>query len=230
MRFAIILSAGGSAFFAAYDILVKTKRYSKDDFIVIVDRTCAAEKEAFNRGIYFERINYDTKDNFSKKVVSLLIKKNVLISLMLYSKLISGHLFSAIPTLNVHPALLPSFKGLNPVGQALDFGVKFMGASLHITTEKMDEGAIVGQVVSPINFGATKEQLDRVSFLQKAYLIIMMLDCTERNLVQFNNSNGVSWTGDIKFNYSSNPCIQSRDLSELFDAYQEFEGMKGTIQ
>lgn len=69
MRFAIICSAGGSAFFAAFDMLVKANRYSKEDFLLVTDRACGAEEEAINRGIGYQRIVFDTKINFQKMLL-----------------------------------------------------------------------------------------------------------------------------------------------------------------
>jgi phosphoribosylglycinamide formyltransferase-1 len=231
MKFAVICSAGGSAFFAAFDMLAKTNRYSKDNFILITDRACGAEQAAIVRGMDYQRINFESKEQFSKNVADLLVKEKVSIVLMLYSRLITSDLFLTFPTLNIHPALLPAFKGINAVNQALDSGVKFIGATLHVTTEKMDDGAIVAQVVSPIKIRATKEQLNQLSFLQKTYLILMMLDCIRQNFVQLSlDGLMLNWIKETKFTSSANPCIQSKDLIDMFDAYQKSVEMGNAIQ
>ena len=61
--------------------------------------------------------------------------------------------------LNIHPSLLPSFKGLDPHGRALRAGVKFAGATVHFVTPEMDSGPIVAQAVVPVAEDDTAETL-----------------------------------------------------------------------
>lgn len=231
MKFAVICSAGGGAFFAAFDMLVKANRYSKNDFIVITDRFCNAEQEAKLRGVEHQRIVFESKEQFSIAVANLLTKKEVSIVLMLYSRLISSDLFLAFPTLNIHPALLPAFKGINAIGQAIDSRVKFIGATLHVATEKIDDGAIVTQVVSPIRFNASRNQLDKVSFLQKTYLILTALDCIQLDILRLTSGSlEINWNKEADFSSSANPCIQSKDIRNMFDAFQESSEVGKVIQ
>ena len=61
--------------------------------------------------------------------------------------------------LNIHPSLLPLFKGLHPHKQALDAGVKISGCTVHFVTEEMDSGPIVAQAAVPVLDGDTPETL-----------------------------------------------------------------------
>ncbi len=61
--------------------------------------------------------------------------------------------------LNIHPSLLPSFKGLRAQRQALDHGVKISGCTVHVVTEEMDAGPILGQRAVPVLTGDTEETL-----------------------------------------------------------------------
>ena len=62
--------------------------------------------------------------------------------------------------INLHPSLLPSFRGINAVGQALEAGVKVTGATVHIVDEGLDTGPIVAQEAFPIPEGATREEVE----------------------------------------------------------------------
>ena len=61
--------------------------------------------------------------------------------------------------LNIHPALLPAFKGLDPHGQALAAGVKISGATVHFVTPDMDSGPIVVQAAVPVRDDDTADTL-----------------------------------------------------------------------
>lgn len=61
--------------------------------------------------------------------------------------------------LNIHPSLLPSFPGLDAQKQALDYGVKFTGCTVHLVDEELDHGPIVKQSAVPVLSGDTVETL-----------------------------------------------------------------------
>jgi phosphoribosylglycinamide formyltransferase-1 len=62
--------------------------------------------------------------------------------------------------LNIHPSLLPSFKGLHPHRQALDAGVRISGCTVHFVTPELDAGPIVAQAAVPVIEGDTVETLE----------------------------------------------------------------------
>lgn len=61
--------------------------------------------------------------------------------------------------LNIHPSLLPAFKGLHPQRQALEAGVKFSGCTVHLVTHDLDAGPILAQAVVPVLPGDTEDTL-----------------------------------------------------------------------
>ena len=78
-----------------------------------------------------------------------------------YMRLLSPYFVAAFPQriLNIHPSLLPSFPGLESQKQALDYGVKFAGCTVHFVDENLDAGPIVLQAVVPVEDDDTEETL-----------------------------------------------------------------------
>jgi phosphoribosylglycinamide formyltransferase-1 len=76
-------------------------------------------------------------------------------------RLLSPHFVAAFPQriLNIHPSLLPSFPGLESQKQALDYGVKFAGCTVHFVDENLDAGPIVLQAVVPVEDDDTEDTL-----------------------------------------------------------------------
>ena len=61
--------------------------------------------------------------------------------------------------INIHPSLLPAFKGLNPHGQALDAGVRIHGCSVHFVTPAIDAGPVIAQAAVPVMLDDTEASL-----------------------------------------------------------------------
>ncbi len=78
-----------------------------------------------------------------------------------YMRVITDHFISNYKNkiLNIHPALLPSFKGVDGQRQAIDHGVKISGATVHFVDEKVDHGPIIIQGATIVNKDDTREDL-----------------------------------------------------------------------
>ncbi|MBV9885328.1 MAG: phosphoribosylglycinamide formyltransferase, partial [Acidobacteria bacterium] len=93
------------------------------------------------------------RETYDRQVVAALQEANVdLICLAGYMRLLSPYFVAAFPNriLNIHPSLLPSFPGLESQRQALEYGVKFAGCTVHFVDENLDAGPIVLQAVVPV--------------------------------------------------------------------------------
>jgi phosphoribosylglycinamide formyltransferase 1 len=62
--------------------------------------------------------------------------------------------------INLHPSLLPAFKGLNGIGQAYDYGVKYTGCTVHYVTEDVDGGPVIDQAVVRIEETDTMDRVE----------------------------------------------------------------------
>ena len=102
------------------------------------------------------------REAFDREVVSVLKDFQVdVVCLAGFMRILSPYFVRAFPRriLNIHPALLPAFPGTDAQKQALDYGVKFTGCTVHIVDEGVDSGPIVCQAVVPVLDEDTAESL-----------------------------------------------------------------------
>lgn len=102
------------------------------------------------------------REIYDRQVVAVLREYQVeLVCLAGYMRLLSPYFVECFPQriLNIHPSLLPSFPGLESQRQALEYGVKFAGCTVHFVDENLDAGPIVLQAVVPVLDGDTADTL-----------------------------------------------------------------------
>ena len=110
--------------------------------------------------------SFPNKSEYEKEIVQILKGQSVdWVVLAGYMRLLGQDLLSAYENkiVNIHPSLLPSFKGLNAQKQALDYGVKYSGCTVHFVDQFLDSGPIILQAVVPVQEDDTVESLsDRI--------------------------------------------------------------------
>jgi phosphoribosylglycinamide formyltransferase-1 len=102
------------------------------------------------------------REAFDREVVAVLREFQVdLVCLAGFMRILSPYFIREFPgrILNIHPALLPCFPGVEAQKQALEYGVKFTGCTVHIVDEGVDTGPIVCQAVVPVLDDDTAETL-----------------------------------------------------------------------
>ena len=102
------------------------------------------------------------RETYDRALVDELRKCEVdLICLAGYMRMLSAGFVRQFPNriLNIHPSLLPAFPGLDAQRQALEYGVKMSGCTVHFVDEDLDAGSIVAQAIVPIEPGDTAESL-----------------------------------------------------------------------
>ena len=98
----------------------------------------------------------------SEKICSLFLERGVgLVCLAGFMRIVKGRLLNeySLKMINIHPALLPSFKGLHGQRQALEYGVRYSGCTVHFVDEGIDTGPIIIQKVVPVLQDDTEETL-----------------------------------------------------------------------
>jgi len=105
-------------------------------------------KYASKSKIKIHGIKFKNKSNFENKSLKLLKKYNIdLLCLAGFMKILSSRFIKKFskPILNIHPSLLPKYKGLNTHERAIQNKDQFAGASIHKVTEKLDSGKVILQ-------------------------------------------------------------------------------------
>lgn len=123
-----------------------------------LDRARAAGIET----LVLDHRGFPSRDDFDGAVARELQSRQVrLVCLAGFMRLVGGRLLEAFPNaiLNIHPALLPAFPGVNAQQQAFDHGVKISGATVHLVTAELDGGPIVAQAAVPVRDDDTVESL-----------------------------------------------------------------------
>ncbi len=164
-RIGVLLSGRGSNFEALADSVTAGRIPGAEIAIVISNRDGAPGIErARARGIETRVIPSKglEREAYDRQVVAGLQEKQVdLVCLAGFMRLLSPHFVAAYRNriLNIHPSLLPAFPGLEAQRQALEYGVKVSGCTVHFVDENLDAGPIVTQAVVPLRDDDTVEAL-----------------------------------------------------------------------
>ena len=144
--------------------------------VVVADRPCRAlevAEAAGVPGVLVERTAFGPsfdRDAYTDEVVRALQKFDVDVVAMAGFGTVMPAAVRSFPgrMLNTHPALLPAFKGWHPVRDALAYGVKVTGCTVHIVTEEMDVGPILAQEAVEVLPDDTEESLhERIKAVER---------------------------------------------------------------
>jgi phosphoribosylglycinamide formyltransferase-1 len=164
-RIGVLLSGRGSNFEALADSVAAGRIRDAQISLVVSNRDGAPGiASAARRGLPTRVIPSKgiEREAYDRLVVAALKEAGVeLVCLAGFMRLLSPYFVTAFPgrILNIHPSLLPAFPGLEAQRQALEYGVKFSGCSVHFVNEDLDAGAIVAQAIVPIEPADTPESL-----------------------------------------------------------------------
>jgi phosphoribosylglycinamide formyltransferase-1 len=164
-RIGVLLSGRGSNFEALADSVGAGRLPGAEIAVVVSNREGAPGIErAKVRGIAARVIPSKglEREVYDRQVVTVLREFNVdLVCLAGYMRLLSPFFVASFPhrILNIHPSLLPSFPGLESQRQALEYGVKFAGCTVHFVDENLDAGPIVLQAAVAVRDDDTEETL-----------------------------------------------------------------------
>ncbi len=165
MNIAVFCSGNGSNFQAIADSIKRGEIPAKIALMVCDNPEAFALQRAKTeriKSLLVERKNFRSKAEFEAEIIRNLKRENVgLICLAGFMRLVSPAFIKKYPNkiLNIHPALLPAFKGTSGIKDALDYGVKVTGVTVHFVDAEMDHGPIILQQAVKINDDDTEESL-----------------------------------------------------------------------
>jgi phosphoribosylglycinamide formyltransferase-1 len=165
VNIAVLCSGNGTNLQAIIDA-VKSGYIPAKIALVLSDKADAfALERAKKAGIETIALNagdFKSREDFDKGVVKNLKSRSVgLVVLAGFMRLLSPYFIREYSNriMNIHPALLPSFKGTHGVRDALAYGVRVTGPTVHFVDEELDHGAIILQKAVEVMDGDTEETL-----------------------------------------------------------------------
>jgi len=164
-KIAVFLSGRGSNFLAIHDA-VKKGDINADISLVFSNKKEAPgllhAKKMDLETLYLNPKEFDSKEDYDNKIIDEIKKREIdLICLAGYMKILTPGFCNEFENhiMNIHPALLPSFPGLHVQKKAIDWGVRYSGATVHFVTADVDMGPIILQAVVPVLQDDTEESL-----------------------------------------------------------------------
>ncbi|HPF20161.1 MAG TPA: phosphoribosylglycinamide formyltransferase [Syntrophomonas sp.] len=156
LRLAILASGRGSNFLAILEA-IKEGQLNACIEVLISDKEDALAlqkaQEAEIPHVFIDPRLFSDRAGYESDIVKELQAREIdLVVLAGYMRLVGKVLLHAYPhrILNIHPALLPAFTGLHAQRQAVAYGVKLSGCTVHLVDDGMDTGPIIAQAVVPV--------------------------------------------------------------------------------
>ena len=181
-RIGILLSGRGSNFEAIARQIDEGKLGAEIAVVVSNVEAAPGLRRARERGldVFFANSKGLSREAFDRQVIHVLEEKRVdLVCLAGFMRLLSPSFIQVFRNriLNIHPSLLPAFPGLDAQRQALEYGVKVSGCTVHFVDEGLDSGPIILQAVVPVLDGDTEESLSARILEQEHQIYPKAIQC-----------------------------------------------------
>ncbi len=165
MKLAILISGRGSNLEAILRAIAEGRLEASPNLVVTNRAGAGGLDHARRHGIptgVLSHLDFADRNAYDTALVQLLREHGVdTVALAGFDRLVTPVLLGAFPgrVLNIHPALLPAFPGLHAQRQALEYGARVTGATVHFVDEQMDHGAIIAQAAVPVLDDDSEETL-----------------------------------------------------------------------
>ena len=177
MRLGVMCSGNGTNF----ENIVRTCR--EDEVVVMVHnkKKCGAAKRAAKLGIPHTQISSKREDTIIQIMEAWKVDLIVLAGWM---RIVTPKLINAFPNriINLHPSMLPKYKGLHAIERALDSGDEMTGVSVHYVNEELDGGEVILQSEVPILPGDDLDTLTKAIQRREYYLLPKAIEYVKQRL------------------------------------------------
>ena len=166
-KLAVLASGRGSNLQSIIDKLHLSEKEIEVSCVISNKKGAQALKRAEKNQIPFYLIDekiYNNKEDYEQEIIKVIDENDIdLIVLAGYMKILSARFVKHFQDkiINIHPSLLPAFPGLDAQKQAVDYGVKVSGCTVHFVDEGVDSGPIIKQKTVKVNYQDNEESLSQ---------------------------------------------------------------------
>jgi phosphoribosylglycinamide formyltransferase-1 len=166
-KIAVFLSGRGSNFVAIHDAIQEGNINADIDLVFSNKKEAPGLRIAQERNLNTLCLNpkeFVSREDYDRKIVEEIQTREIdLICLAGYMRILTPFFCETLRNkiINIHPALLPSFPGLHVQQKAIDWGVRYSGATVHFVTPEVDMGPIIIQAVVPVHQDDTDDTLSQ---------------------------------------------------------------------
>ena len=174
----VLVSGRGTNLQAIIDATKEGKVEGKITIVISDNQDAYALKRARENNLetrYIDFKSFKTREDYDKKIEEYLREKDVdLVVLAGYMKILSPYFIKVFQNriINIHPALLPSFPGLHAQRQAIEYGVKISGGTVHFVDKEIDAGPIILQKAVEVSDMDNEKSLEE-KILQEEHQILI---------------------------------------------------------
>ena len=190
LKLGILASGSGSNFEAIAEAINNQKLNAQIQVMIYNNPEAKVIFRAEKWGIpsvFLNHREYKTREKFDSQIVTTLQEYDVEWVIMAgWMRIVTKILIDAFPNqiINIHPSLLPSFKGIKAVEQALKAGVKITGCTVHLVDIEVDNGPILMQAAVPILLDDIPETLhERIQVQEHKIIVSAIALAASRNQV-----------------------------------------------
>ena len=209
MRVGVLISGFGSNMMKLIESCEKNDNKASIELVFSNNPNAKGIEYAKSKGIKVISIdhkNYENRDEFDNQVNKVLLDHNI--EFICNAGFMRIHSDNFVKKwfnrhLNIHPSLLPSFKGLNTHKKAIEAGVKFAGCTVHMVRPGVDEGPIIGQAITSLDASDNEELLAAKILKLEHRLYPVCLQLFAEDLIKVNHN---------KVNYSEKAIKRLEDF------------------
>ena len=165
MNLGILVSGRGSNLQAIIDAIEGGRLESKISLVISDREGVQAIDRCIRHGLAYRvirRKDFGSREEFEQSMVQALKEANVeLVVLAGFMRVLSSTFLQSFPmrVINIHPSITPAFQGLKAQRQAIEYGSRITGCTVHFVTEELDNGPVIAQACVPVLPEDTEESL-----------------------------------------------------------------------